>query len=110
MTLENDVRWEEMEPTPNRQMSRIISILNGVAPFLREHGHVDEAIEVLNALSWGDETYECGVYAYELGLCYEAKGDLREALRFFEIADRENPGFSVRLAALERIKARLKLE
>lgn len=107
MPLGTEVRWNEMEPTPNRRLSRVYSILASVAPFLRMHGHIDEAIEALNALSWGDETYECGDYAFELGLCYEAKGELPEALRYFEIALRENPPVLGRREAVERVKALL---
>ncbi|MGL5446827.1 MAG: hypothetical protein ACRDBL_05920 [Rhabdaerophilum sp.] len=105
MPLELDDFWQTMEPTENRRLSRIVSTLSAVAGFLRERGHLDEAIEVLKALSWGDETYECGDYAFALGLCYEAKCSFPEALRFFEIALRENPPVPGRAEAVERLKA-----
>jgi tetratricopeptide (TPR) repeat protein len=71
---------------------------------LLECGRFDEAIEALQALSWGDETYECGDYAFELGLCYEAKGDLPQALHYYEIALRENPPVAGRAATVERLR------
>ena len=103
MNNNDDTHWETMEPTPNRRMSRIITTSANLAQFLRENGHIDEAIEVLLALSWGDETFETGNYAYDLGLCYEAKGKLAEALCYFEIALRENPGVLGRKEAVERL-------
>jgi hypothetical protein len=103
MALGNNINWLTMEPTINRQMSRIITTMNNVAVFLREHGHVREAIAVLEALSWGDETYETGDYAYQLGLCHESLGSLAEARTFFEIALRENPGMPGRREAVERL-------
>lgn len=104
MPLENEVHWDEMEPTSNRRLGRVITTLNQAAVFLRQHGHIDEAIEVLNALSWGDPTYECGSYAFELGLCYEAKGDVARALDYYEIALRENPGMPGRAEAVARLE------
>jgi tetratricopeptide (TPR) repeat protein len=102
----NDPDWEKIEPTPNRKMSRVYSMLVSVAHFLRENGHLDEAIKVLKALSWGDETYECGDYAYELGLCFEAKNDFATALHYFEIALRENPHVFGRAEAVARLRNR----
>lgn len=97
--------WNAMEPTENRRLSRILTTLFELAGFLRESGHMDEAIEALKALSWGDETYENGDYAFDLALCYEAKGDFPQALRYFEIALRENPPVPGRAEAVERLKA-----
>lgn len=105
MPLQLDSFWHSMQPTENRRLSRIVTTLAAVAGFLREQGHLDEAIEVLNALSWGDETYECGDYAFNLGLCYEAKCNFSEALRFFEIALRENPSVPGRADAVERVRS-----
>lgn len=105
MPLENEIRWDEMEPTSNRRLGRIVTILNQAAVFLRQHGHIEEAIEVLNALSWGDPTYEAGSYAFELGLCHEAKGDAAKALEYYEIALRENPGVSGYNDAVMRVRS-----
>lgn len=105
MALGNDIDWLSMEPTFNRRMSRIITTMNNMAVFLREQGHVHEGIAVLEALSWGDETYETGDYAYQLGLCHESLGNLAEARTFFEIALRENPGMPGRREAVERLAA-----
>lgn len=105
LALKDYVNWNSMEPTFNRQMSRIITTMNNMAVFLREQGHVQEAISVLEALSWGDETYETGDYAYQLGLCHESLGNLAEARAFFEIALRENPATPGRLEAVKRLSA-----
>ncbi|MCZ8187365.1 MAG: tetratricopeptide repeat protein [Beijerinckiaceae bacterium] len=78
--------------------------MNQVAVFLRLKGFFDEAIEVLHALSWGDETYDAGSYAFELGLCYEAKGDLQQALHYLRIAFKENPHVPGRLESVRRLE------
>jgi tetratricopeptide (TPR) repeat protein len=101
---QNDIDWDSMEPTENRKLSRIITTLNQVAGFLRENGFVDQAIEVLEALAWGDSTFEAGDYAFELGLCYEAQGKLEKALKYFEIAFRQNPHVPGRLESVRRLE------
>jgi tetratricopeptide (TPR) repeat protein len=85
-------------------MSRKIAMLANAAEFLRSEGYIQEALEVWEALSWGDETYEAGDYAFEIGRCYEALGNRQNALRFYEIAFRENPSVPGRKQAVERLR------
>ncbi|MCA3630831.1 MAG: tetratricopeptide repeat protein [Methylobacterium sp.] len=107
MYYNSDAYWEDRGLSDENRSQRWFLALRKASQALIELGRFDEAIEALKALSWGDETYECGDYAFDLGLCYEAKGDLPEALRYFEIALRENPPVPRRAEAVERLKAKV---
>ncbi|MCA3633726.1 MAG: tetratricopeptide repeat protein [Methylobacterium sp.] len=101
----SDAYWEERGLSDATRGQRWFLALLAASRALIEAGRFDEAIEALKALSWGDETYENGDYAFDLALCYEAKGDFPQALRYFEIALRENPPVPGRAGAVERLKA-----
>jgi len=101
----SDAYWEERGLSDATRGQRWFLALLAASRALIEAGRFDEAIEALKALSWGDETYENGDYAFDLARCYEAKGELAEALRFYEIAFRENPPVPGRAEAVERLKA-----
>ncbi|MCZ8270498.1 MAG: tetratricopeptide repeat protein [Beijerinckiaceae bacterium] len=101
----SDAYWEERGLSDATRGQRWFLALLAASRALIEAGRFDEAIETLKALSWGDDTYECGDYAFDLGRCYEAKGDFPEALLYFEIALRENPPVPGRAEAVERLKA-----
>ena len=83
----------------------VFSELANVGTFLREHGHYERAIRVFLLLSKGDDTFEAGSYAYELGLCYEKMRDRSNAERYFTIAARENPSIPEYNEALSRMKS-----
>lgn len=55
------VNWSAMEPTFNRKMSRIFSTMDQVAEFLRLQGYIHEAIEVLDAMSWGTKPLKVAI-------------------------------------------------
>lgn len=76
------------------KMGHVVSKLAQIAIFLRENGHIDEAISCLNVLSEGDSTFEAGSYAYDLGLCYQLKGDEARARQYFLEAVKNNPAIT----------------
>lgn len=75
----------------NVKIGKVFTKLANVAHYLRDAGHVDEAISCLETLAYGDETYDCGDYAFELGLCYLKKNDPQKANEYFKIAVEQNP-------------------
>ena len=86
-----------------RKAGKVFTELTNAATFLRENGFPKRALECLFVLSEGDNTYETGTYAYEIGLCYETLGDAGEAARFFTIAVEQNPAVAEFRIAAERL-------
>lgn len=92
-----------MSPEFLRKAGKVFTELTNVAIFLRENGFPERALQCLFVLSEGDNTYETGTYAYEIGRCYETLGDLKEAARFFAIAVEQNPAITEFRVAAERL-------
>jgi tetratricopeptide (TPR) repeat protein len=90
-----------------KKAGKVFTELTNVAIFLRDNGYPERAILSLMILSEGDETYETGVYAYEIGRCYEDLGKRDEAATFFRIAVMENPAIPEFREAAERYEIAL---
>lgn len=92
----------ELTDAQRRKIGRVLTELADLGTFLREHGYYQRAIQVFLILSEGDETFEAGAYAFEIGLCYEALNCPNEAKEYFDIAVRENPEIPAYRAAAAR--------
>jgi Tfp pilus assembly protein PilF len=86
------------------KLGHILTELTNVGAFLRENGFPERAVQVFLTLSEDDPSFEAGSYAFELGLCYEAIGDLTKAREYFDIAVRENPEITQYRAAATRTR------
>ena len=101
------LRNEEQKENWHRKLGKIFTRLHSVGHFLIAQGFFDEALKCFEDLSYNDDTYECGDYAYGIGLCYEGKGDLEKALEWLRIAYVNNPPVWTFSESIERVTKRI---
>jgi tetratricopeptide (TPR) repeat protein len=77
----------------NEKLSAVFTQLCLAGIALREAGMYADALKCFEALSIGDDSFECGDYAFEIALCYEGMGKAVKAREFMNIAVSENPDF-----------------
>lgn len=86
---------------------KIITQLLNTGHFLVDIGQFDQAIACFETLSWGDDSYENGDYAFGFGRAFEGKGDLAKALEWYRIAFENNPPIPGFRAGIERVTAKI---
>jgi len=89
------------------RIGKIITQLHNIAHLLVDIGWFDEAIACFEVLSLGDDSYECGEFAYGLGRAHEGKGDHEAALDWYRIAYENNPEVPEFAAGIARITDRM---
>lgn len=98
-TLEND-RFRHW-------VGKVVTRLGQLGHQLVDLGHFEEAISCFETLSWGDDTYENGDYAYGLGRAFEGKGNFVKALDWYRIAHENNPHAPEFGQGIERVTAKI---